>query len=90
MQPALNEEDVALPRLDSESSLRISLIRFPLIVCVVFIHAYGSTVGMAGMQIGVTNTNFAADFVRNIISQGIARTAVPLFFLISGYLFFWD
>ena len=33
-------------------------------------------------------SHWSSDFVRNIISQGIARVAVPLFFLLSGYLFF--
>lgn len=74
--------------LDRESSLRLNLLRFPLIVGVVFIHAYSTTVGLAGGEIGVSQPNFFADFVRNFISQGIARVAVPLFFLMSGYLFF--
>jgi surface polysaccharide O-acyltransferase-like enzyme len=74
--------------LDRESSLRLNLLRFPLIVGVVFIHAYSSTAGFAGGEIGVSQPNFIADFVRNFISQGVARIAVPLFFLMSGYLFF--
>jgi len=74
--------------LDRESSLRLNLLRFPLIVGVVFIHAYSSKAGFAGGEIGVSQPNFIADFVRNFVSQGVARIAVPLFFLMSGYLFF--
>lgn len=74
--------------LDREASLRLNLMRFPLIVGVVFIHAYSNTVGFAGGEIGVSQPNFIVDFVRNFISQGVARIAVPLFFLTSGYLFF--
>ena len=74
--------------LDRESSLRLNLLRFPLIVGVVFIHAYSTTVGLSGGEIGVNQPNLISDFVRNFISQGIARVAVPLFFLMSGYLFF--
>ncbi len=74
--------------LDRESSLRLNLLRFPLIVGVVFIHAYSTTIGLAGGEIGVSQPNLIADFVRNFISQGVARIAVPLFFLMSGYLFF--
>ena len=75
--------------LDSESSLRINLLRFPLIIGVVFIHAYKSTVGFSGGQIiGVIQPNFIVDFVRSFISNGVARTAVPVFFMMSGYLFF--
>jgi surface polysaccharide O-acyltransferase-like enzyme len=74
--------------LDPEASSRLNLLRFPLIVGVVFIHAYESTVNLAGQEVGVSETGFLADFIRNFLSQGVARTAVPLFFLISGYLFF--
>lgn len=74
--------------LDRESSLRLDLLRFPLIVGVVFIHAYNSTVGFAGGDIGISQPSYIGDFVRNFISQGVARVAVPLFFLMSGYLFF--
>ena len=74
--------------LDKDSSLRINLLRFPLIVGVVFIHAYGTTVGFSGGVIGINKVNFVAEFVRNLVSQGLARVAVPLFFLMSGYLFF--
>jgi hypothetical protein len=73
--------------LSKESSIRLNLLRFPLIVGVVFIHAYGTTVGLSGGSVGVAQ-NGITDFVQNSISQGIARTAVPLFFLMSGYLFF--
>lgn len=74
--------------LDSNSSLRLNLLRFPLIVGVVFIHAYGTTVGLSSGVVGAGQNSFGTDFVQNLISQGIARTAVPLFFLMSGYLFF--
>ena len=74
--------------LSKEESQRLNVLRFPLIVGVVFIHAYGSDVGFSGGSIGLTETNTVTDFVRNLISQGISRTAVPLFFLMSGYLFF--
>lgn len=75
---------------DTCSSLRISVLRFPLIVCVVFIHSYSSTVGLSGGVIGggVSQNSIIYDFVKDIISEGIARIAVPLFFLLSGYLFF--
>jgi surface polysaccharide O-acyltransferase-like enzyme len=75
--------------LDSEQSLRLNLLRFPLIVGVIFIHICGTTVGVPGSALIVDQHNFITDFIENIISQGIARTAVPLFFLMSGYLFFF-
>ncbi len=74
--------------LNNESSLRLNILRFPLIVGVVFIHAYETNVGLASSIVGVSQNSFLTEFVRNLISQGIARIAVPLFFLMSGYLFF--
>jgi len=74
--------------LDNESSLRLKLLRFPPIIGVIYIHGYATTVNYAGGEIGTTNINALTDFTRVLISQGLARLAVPLFFLISGYLFF--
>jgi surface polysaccharide O-acyltransferase-like enzyme len=75
--------------LDRETSLRLNLLRFPLIIGVVFIHSYNSTVGLSGGDVGVSQPGLVVDFLRNFISQGLARVAVPLFFLMSGYLFFY-
>lgn len=74
--------------LNNESSLRLNLLRFPLIIGVVFIHAYGTTIDIAGGSIGTHDNSFISDLVRNLISNGIARIAVPMFFLMSGYFFF--
>jgi surface polysaccharide O-acyltransferase-like enzyme len=73
---------------DDSTSSRIEILRFPLIVGVVFIHNYFTTVSLANGSFGVAQNSAWVDFVRFFISQGIARVAVPLFFLISGYLFF--
>jgi len=77
--------------LYDESSERLDALRFPLIVGIVFLHAYGSTVSLEGGRVaGVAAAGPAVDFIREFVSQGLARTAVPAFFLISGYLFFAD
>jgi surface polysaccharide O-acyltransferase-like enzyme len=75
-------------QIDKVSSERLNSLRFLLIIGVVFIHAYGTEVGLSNGAVGVANTGYLVDFFRNIISQGIARVAVPLFFLMSGYFFF--
>ncbi len=62
------------------------MLRFPLIVGVVFIHA-GYNVGVSYGELAAANGG-VAEFVENLISQGVAQTAVPLFFLMSGYFFF--
>ena len=69
----------------NNDSLRLQLLRFPLIVGVVFIHAYTlptdpPTAIASGFHIN--------EFIQTLISQELARCAVPLFFLMSGYLFF--
>lgn len=74
--------------IDEKTSLRIEILRFPLIVGVVFIHNYVTTVPMAQGSMGVTHCSAWVDYIRFFISRGIAQVAIPLFFLISGYLFF--
>ena len=74
--------------MDRASSDRITLIRFPLIVGVVFIHAYSSMVHVEQGAIGPAHTGFAVRFIRDIVSGGIADIAVPLFYLLSGFLYF--
>ena len=75
-------------KIDRISSERLNLLRFPLIVGVVFIHAYGTDVGMANARIGMAQSGYLAQFIQDIVSDGLARVAVPLFFMMSGYLFF--
>ncbi len=59
-------------------SRSIDILRFPLILAVIYIH---STT--------ISDENFALlEAIRNIISNTVCHIAVPLFFLISGYLFF--
>lgn len=74
--------------IDEESSLRLKLLRFPPIIGVVYIHAYFTSITSNAGTLGTNDTNALTDFFRILISQGVARIAVPLFFLISGYLFF--
>lgn len=77
-----------MPAIATESSLRLRLLNFPLIVGVVYIHAYGSTIDHAGKTFGPEQLSAFTDFIRILISQGLARLAVPMFFLMSGYFFF--
>ncbi|EKD33760.1 MAG: hypothetical protein ACD_75C02603G0003 [uncultured bacterium] len=76
-----------MPAIDHESSIRLRLLNFPLIVGVVYIHAFTTTILFAGTTLGTEQLDSLTDFVRILISQGIARLAVPLFFLVAGYLF---
>ena len=71
---------------DNNSS-RIEMLRFPLIVGVVFIHQYSTTLHLVQAPIGGPQCSDWIDFIKLFISRGVADTAVPMFFLISGYLF---
>jgi len=74
--------------INSDTSSRIEILRFPLIVGVVFIHNFSTTIFMTYGPVGVTHSRVWSDFIRFFVSQGVARVSVPLFFMISGYLFF--
>ena len=62
----------------------ITTIRFPMIFGIVLIHSQNNNF--------ITNENNLAlyNFLTNLFSNGIARICVPLFYLISGFLFFYN
>lgn len=74
--------------INKEDSVRLNVMRFPLIVGVVFIHAYEISVATSSGVAGIVHPGAWASFVRDAVSMGLARIAVPAFFMISGYLFF--
>jgi len=76
--------------LNEEESSRLNALRLPLIVGVVFIHSYETVVNVSGQALGLADANFFTDFVRNLVSQGVARTSVPLFFLLAGYFLYFN
>lgn len=73
---------------DELQSKSIDFLRFPLIVGVVFIHNYASTIIVQGVEIGNDTFMPVYHMASELFSQVIARIAVPLFFFISGFLFF--
>lgn len=70
-------------------SKTINILRFPLIVGVVFIHSYICRADIESLPISSTNATWAI-FIFDFISNGIARISVPCFFFISGFLFFFQ
>jgi len=72
-----------LPHADSQ---RIQWLRFPLMVAVVWIHMGNDRIGLPDPAGGLA---LWEHWLRKAVSEGLAATAVPLFFLVSGYLFFW-
>ena len=79
-QRAIGNVDVCL-------SNRIDSLRFLLIVFVVFIHNHITEVNFAD-RAEIYEIPLYVEKIRYLFSQIIARVAVPLFFLISGYLLY--
>ena len=67
-------------------SEKIKIISFMLILLVVQLHAYNLDL-LFGKNAIILNKGFNWIF-QNFFSNGITRIAVPLFFIISGYLFY--
>ncbi len=80
--------------IDEETSRRITSLRFLLIVLVVFIHNnyVQENIIKGALENGYEPFSYANGFlgiwIQKFISDGIARCAVPLFFLFSAYLQF--
>lgn len=68
-------------------SQKIKAVSFFAIIMVVILHCYNLDLYQS-LEIYDSSKNFNW-FVQTIISFGITRIAVPLFFIISGYLFFF-
>jgi len=73
--------------LDSKLLERLTIVRFPLVVGVVFIHAYKPVV-IGGEILGSIESS-TISFIKDLISVRIAGIAVPIFYFISGFLFFY-
>lgn len=69
----------------SIQSKTIEWLRFFCIAAVVLLHAFGKP--LEGKEI-IAYQNGAYDTIRILFSEGFCTVAVPIFFLISGYLFF--
>lgn len=90
----MEKQTGALPKpIPAETSRRITSLRFLLAVFVVFIHNNftAESVAQAFEKDGTLiafSQGAAGKWTQLFISQGIARCAVPLFFLFAAYLQF--
>jgi fucose 4-O-acetylase-like acetyltransferase len=73
---------------DTIQSQVIDLLRFPLIIGVVFIHNASPTFFFQGVELGSSSSLPIYSVCSQLFSQILGSVAVPLFFLISGFLFF--
>ena len=69
-------------------SVKLKVLSFLLMILVVFIHSHN----IAGRLLSGNTvlSNGYSSFIQDFISDGICYIAVPLFFCISGYLFFFN
>ena len=79
-------------RLLPATSDVISQLRFPLILLVTFAHSYSAV--RADYQPFVSGWD-SYELLKLLVSQSMVKVSVPVFFIISGYLFFarvkqWD
>lgn len=72
----------------SKKDFRISNIQFVLSVLIVLIHSSCLFINLPGKEMEmIYGVNFAS-FIQLFFEEGICRVAVPLFMVISGYLFY--
>lgn len=76
-------------KINQNISDRINLLRFPLIIGVILIHSYGSEIlYSSGSSVAPNHMPYIAIFIQTVISRVFAASSVPLFFIISGFLYF--
>lgn len=63
----------------------IRQLRFPMILLVTFAHSYGEVAEGFSLMASEWNTY---EFLKLLVSQTQVKVAVPVFFIMSGYLFF--
>jgi hypothetical protein len=74
--------------IEPGTSARITLLRFPLILGIIIIHAYGSNVILSGKVVGISQFTGTGFLIQYYLSSIIAAACVPCFAFISGFLFF--
>lgn len=75
-------------KINKDISQRITMLRFPMILGVILIHSYGISLKFSNETIGLQSAPYSVIFFQNLISDVIARIAIPIFFMISALLFF--
>lgn len=74
-------------RVETSVSRRITSLRYILVIFVIFVHNNFRPENFLGKSIAF-NQGFAGTWIQRLISDGIAASAVPLFFLFASYLQF--
>lgn len=82
----MNVDKTEVPLVSEQISQRITSLRFPLMILIVFIHNNLVPGGLFAPEI--FNQGVVGIWLQRLISDGIADGTVPIFFLFSGYLAF--
>lgn len=82
------QKNVSFGRNLGGASESINMLRFPLAILVVFVHGFGAEIDIAELHARGLTGMAIYDYVRLFFSVVIARSAVPIFVIISGYLLF--
>jgi peptidoglycan/LPS O-acetylase OafA/YrhL len=77
-------------KINDDISNRIDILRFPLIVGVVLIHSYGFSITYSDVTVCIVSVPYSAVLFQTLVSWEYGQIAVPLFFFISGFLYFVD
>ncbi|MER2999576.1 acyltransferase [Pontibacter populi] len=75
-----------MDHVNAHLGFKIRLLSLVAMILVVYVHAY--TLDLNGYAGALTDQKNYNTFVQDFISQGVARVATPLFFTVSGFLFF--
>lgn len=76
--------------MDEYLSKKIKVVSFLSIIMVAFIHAYNLKDRFLLPSTKISDSISFTSFFQYFISNGLTRMAVPLFFAISGFLFFYN
>lgn len=74
-------------KLSSQTSEVIQAMRFPLMVFVLFVH---STIWTHVPDVPDALSERTFKFITDMFSFNIGSMAVPAFFILSGFFFFWS
>lgn len=73
-------------KINTTLSKKLKIISFYMMVLIVFLHAFN--LGYSNVKPEYDFFSYINSFIQNFISQGVSRSCVPLFFAISGIMFF--
>ena len=73
--------------ISGDMSFRLSVLKFISIIAVVYIHSYTETIHLKTGDLDLSSFH-VTHIIETFIYQHLARFAVPLFYCISGYIFF--